>query len=1491
VELPTSDTRRDYCRYWQGSCYLHLGDTVRARELCGARYLLRPHDRRDYIKEDSIAQLAVNAMNSGNPTEALAQEEKVLQMALERFGYHSEQYTDALSDLSYCLAVVGRHFEAIDSLDSFFSHYRRLFGTDYEHLYILNLNFKANLAQATGQTALEQTIRQQVFDAVLSCDILPTDNLTAFDLFLDVFLSTEQIDRLAQLLPQSVLAARKKVRHGEMTLEQHAMRTQQYFYALNNAGYTSLALPIGQQALPLLKESLATCSDTQQQRILLDRYGTTLVSLGNIYRQQGDTLRMRETGWQMRDLKPDDKQWQVMAYSYMAYSYMPQQPDSARYHFELAEQLAKQMEHPDSITLSLVWMGKSNISMLRGEFKQAAQYMEPAIGYLLNLSRNNPTQADNVPQWLSQYSVSLCLAGRYGEARSTCQQALDIYSTRMNRIEKGYLRQRTMTELDSLVHYYSNIYENYLYEMPDSGRYTVKWMEGECLHTKLKLMESKEGKLDYDYFDVFEDYIINLTSYVRRDFVEAQQFVKAMQATYAAKATDELEEVYRQMTRSELARYLTYCYESDDPEGRKAHEAYVQLMRREYAHLDDPEQGEGYADALLRYYMYIHDSANEIRLREKFLDWDDPDALSKLELLYRNAGLADKALRLELRQAALVNLSDDDNHSWDYHQLVVNIAKHTPTEQLGEAIDSLMAPVARADRDQFLRRFFLTANSALPEARPQRADSLLQALTLRYPLLRDTTDTYTQFALLMMRASLYQGSRFGVNEHARPALTDSLLRQAEQWALRHFGLYTPHHIEALMWRCNALLRGSYDKAKLETFVSLMDSVEQGVASTMPPERCGEYVNLCEEALIPLHHNELMEPALHFAEVLAKSVSDSCRWIVPHNSFYDNMTYDDYNFFASLHLSSSTMDLYTQRGRQFIVEHGHIDAARAEQLTLQLLHAKRERIKSYMRHNTNYQSEAESLISTATRQAILHPTDSLRMAAFNAGLFAKGLQMQSDKQLRRHILQSGNATIKARYAEYELTRNLLTQAVQLHQSALIDSLTKRIDAIENELHSRSSYFGDYTRRLETSWTDVQRKLQKGDLCVEFLQYETDNDTVYLCASLLTPDMQVPALQRLCTEQQLKAMASPYTSTASSLALWQPLQPWLKDARRIFFSPIGCLNNIAIEYFPLQSDSTHTMAEHYQMVRLSSMRQLTDSTAVPRLSAGTTHVRLYGGLKYDLNTNEWSTIAQAATHRTAVDDGLTLSADLRGTTLADSLDARGSARRGLRFLPGSLVEVEQISQICHHSGIGSDLLTQGQGTEESFKQITDSITILHISTHGYYENGRDKHTNLSQIVGADNHSLQEEDRSLLRSGLFMAGANETLLGRTGVRPSGTDDGILTAAEIARQDLSNIRLTVLSACQTGLGDVSAEGVFGLQRGLKKAGVGCIIMSLWSVADEATQVWMTEFYRQLTAHPDLGLRNAFIKAQTHLRTTANGRYANPAFWAAFVMLDGMSD
>ena len=117
---------------------------------------------------------------------------------------------------------------------------------------------------------------------------------------------------------------------------------------------------------------------------------------------------------------------------------------------------------------------------------------------------------------------------------------------------------------------------------------------------------------------------------------------------------------------------------------------------------------------------------------------------------------------------------------------------------------------------------------------------------------------------------------------------------------------------------------------------------------------------------------------------------------------------------------------------------------------------------------------------------------------------------------------------------------------------------------------------------------------------------------------------------------------------------------------------------------------------------------------------------------------------------------------------------------------------------------------------------------------------------------------------------------------------NDGILTSKEISQLILHGLDLVVLSACESALGDVSYGGVYGLQRGFKKAGANTIVMSLDKVDDEATRILMVEFYRNLMSGKSKC--QSLKDAQKHLRKVDNGKYDNPKYWASFIMLDGLN-
>ena len=488
--------------------------------------------------------------------------------------------------------------------------------------------------------------------------------------------------------------------------------------------------------------------------------------------------------------------------------------------------------------------------------------------------------------------------------------------------------------------------------------------------------------------------------------------------------------------------------------------------------------------------------------------------------------------------------------------------------------------------------------------------------------------------------------------------------------------------------------------------------------------------------------------------------------------------------------------------------------------------------------------------------------------YDVCLLSKGLLLNTEMELARAFSQQPDSTVQKKYQFLNEKRLLLTNQLELpeaYRTVNTKTLQSEILALEHDLKSALQKKGQNSvvSSLRTSWHEVEQKLSKTDAAVELLAIPQSNDSITYVALTLRQGSEHPKMTTLFEEGQLKALTKKdiYETNALFRLLWQPLEEELKGTNRIFFSPAGALHQVAIEYLPGM--------ENRELFRLSSTREL----VVPKISSSTKDVALYGGIQYELSDEERTTLQKKTT--TTFRD----TPDLR--------DLRGAARK-LPVLEGSRKEVADISTMMNKKKIPTVTAMGVNGSEESFKALSgQGKSIIHISTHGFYQPAP-KVSSTKQDVSIDplDETTTQEDRSLSRSGLLLAGAADRLRGSSDAFFFG-EDGILTAKEISRLDLNGLDLVVLSACETGLGDISGEGVFGLQRGFKKAGAQTLLMSLWKVEDEATRVLMTEFYRQLLDGNTK--RKAFVAAQQYLRKYDGGKFNRWECWAAFVLLDGM--
>ena len=563
-----------------------------------------------------------------------------------------------------------------------------------------------------------------------------------------------------------------------------------------------------------------------------------------------------------------------------------------------------------------------------------------------------------------------------------------------------------------------------------------------------------------------------------------------------------------------------------------------------------------------------------------------------------------------------------------------------------------------------------------------------------------------------------------------------------------------------------------------------------------------------------------------------------------------------------------------------------DPEKLSQISLQLHELKSNYLK---RHFLGITSSARQLFwdnekyyfkETIFERSYLYNSQNLIEASYNSALISKGIILDIEIEFSKLIAESKDDEALRMYKELQYTRTSLNKQYEKPISERvvnIDSLEAVAEKLEEQLIERSQVYGDFTRNLSIDWRQVQKKLSKDDIAIEFVSFPINYDSVMYCALTLKKGYDAPKMIPLFESSQLDSVNREkcYESTVMAELVWKPLDEELKEAKNIYFAPDGELYNIAIESLPYH-DGVGYMFDRWNFYRLSSTREL----AKIKYHPSETKAALYGGLNYDTDITTMENSQQPF-------DELYI-AQYRSEP--DSIGLR--ARYGT--LRGAWTEVQLIDSLYSNLKYSSKVYAHNIGTETSLKKLDgQKISNLHIATHGFYwtETELNEKEDLRGLpfIRDNDRPRFVEDKAMTRSGLLFAGANKVLSGKT--IPEGYDDGILTAKEISTLDLRGLDLLVLSACQTGLGEIKGDGVYGLQRGFKMAGAQTIVMSLWKVDDDATQMLMTEFYKRYLSGQSK--HDAFLAAQEVVRNFKDeirGRdrdFSNPKYWAGFIMLD----
>jgi CHAT domain-containing protein len=466
--------------------------------------------------------------------------------------------------------------------------------------------------------------------------------------------------------------------------------------------------------------------------------------------------------------------------------------------------------------------------------------------------------------------------------------------------------------------------------------------------------------------------------------------------------------------------------------------------------------------------------------------------------------------------------------------------------------------------------------------------------------------------------------------------------------------------------------------------------------------------------------------------------------------------------------------------------------------------------------------------------------------YNYQIATKALLLNSTNKIKKTILSSGDQSLIDTYLSWIAQKENLSRYYALSKEDLLQQkidlveLEKTANNSERELSQRSSAFSQAFSSEKIDFTQVAAQLTDTESLLEFIRvrsFDKDftNDARYLVLAL-TKNATEPKMVILQNGNQLETRYAKYYKNSiqqktpdefSYDQFWKGVDPLLTGKKTVYISPDGVYNQINLN--TLKPKEGDYILNRYDLVIIGNSKDLI-------------------ALKQRKVT-------------TARKDAFLLGfPDYNGAAVP---------------LPGTKIEVEGINKILQVAGYKTSLQEEKNASEANLKAVKGPA-LIHLATHGYFLADSDLQGGGDALgVNAEN----AKNNPLLRSGLILAGAktNEN----KDVNLTSNDNGILTAYEAMSLNLEGTDLIILSACETGLGDVRAgEGVYGLQRSFLIAGANALVMSLWKVDDAATQQLMTNFYTNWTKGGSK--LKAFKQAQQQLKL----KFKEPYYWGAFVMM-----
>lgn len=506
----------------------------------------------------------------------------------------------------------------------------------------------------------------------------------------------------------------------------------------------------------------------------------------------------------------------------------------------------------------------------------------------------------------------------------------------------------------------------------------------------------------------------------------------------------------------------------------------------------------------------------------------------------------------------------------------------------------------------------------------------------------------------------------------------------------------------------------------------------------------------------------------------------------------------------------------------------------------------------------------------------HPNiyQSLQNSFQQLNLNIKGLALESTLISREETLLSQDSLIKLQWQELVTNRRkianlfFLANKEKKAKNKQLDSLIERTNLLEKKISRANKKSISAIVENGIQFSTWRNHISNNEIALDFIcfEYNDAQDWTYKNRYIVLVTKKTSLFSKVYNigeeEYLVELLNKPSTHESSYLQsqliknelykkIWMPIETELDKINKVHLSTCSWINQIS--FAVLRDKNGQLLLSKYLFIYYQNLKELSKRKKINKLKNN--GALIIGDIDYGIETSNNAS-------------------KYRGT---ESINTRGSS---FNYLPGTLTEIQSIQTKFSRTSKVS-ILSDSIATELNLKKKLEesAYNIVHIATHGYFFNKPQKKKGRRKIKDNGENRVRNSENPLIRSGLALSNINKAWRSEKSI--NATNDGILTAYEICNLNLKNTDLAVLSACDTGLGDYrEGEGVFGLQRAFKIAGVKSLLISLWKVPDGETSQMMSSFYRHYL--DGNSKEQSLQKAQKQMSKTLS-----PIYWGGFILLE----